>query len=1054
METWDYLIVTAANQSQAEAYEHQLQLRQRIGLLQGVEEICVIPDPEGRRIGSGGSTLYCLVEVLNRHLIPAQETPDPAAWMDVLSRLRILIVHAGGDSKRLPIYSPCGKIFVPMPGTNDTALPLTLFDRQIPTYLALPASKPDAGQVVIAAGDVLLQFSPETVRFKENGLTGLGSYVAPDVARHHGVYCLAPNGDVQRFLQKPPPALQQGAGAVNPYGQSILDIGVMNFDARTAAQLLGLLDIQPDSTGKFAVQGTLGHPAFSRELDFYREICAALGSEGTETQYIETVRDSGSVWDTPALHRLFHHIRGIPFHVDVLPQCDFLHFGTTRQIITSGQSLVQSEGLLSSPHESLSINNATPDSSHLRGQSSWIEGCRIRAPLTLGGNNVAVGLDIDEPLSLPASMAVDVLQGRTLSSRRAYFVRCYGVMDSLHVPLDRNPTFCGIPLLKWLKQVRGRISDLWDADLPADQQTLWHARLFPAVDAPEQFRQWLWMFDPSQAGNVYIKAWHAADRYSSADIARYADHDAFHQRRAALRSQQIQDSFRRLFRPDSTFSQHDFYHGLIHTDQSCSYLAAALDEAAWCHDTRAQGIEALSFPRILHTLSTSLQTLHTENADFARQTIERLQPDIAPSTAQWLNAMELNITDGMSLEPWINKARVLAFKATEDTIVSARIEKQPPPHCVLRSDEIIWGRAPARFDTGGGWTDTPPYSLEQGGSVLNMAIDLNGQPPIQAYLRIIKEPVIRLASIDLGTHIEITDLDTLLDYCTADSAYALTKAALVLSGFSPDTALWPTNVTLAAMLEQFGGGIELTTLAAIPKGSGLGTSSIMGAVVLSVIQRSFGVTLTQKDLFHSVLCLEQLLTTGGGWQDQIGGVVGGIKIIHTDPGLVPDPTIHYLPHDLLEPELNGGQTLLYYTGITRLAKNILAQVVGRYLDRDRHTVSTLKMIHQVAKQTAEALSRKDLKAYGEWVAKAWQLNKQLDPNSTNPEVEEVFQRIQPHVHGAKLLGAGGGGFLFMVCKSVQDAHALKAELDMHPTNERARFFRYNINTHGLTVTVC
>ena len=71
------------------------------------------------------------------------------------------------------------------------------------------------------------------------------------------------------------------------------------------------------------------------------------------------------------------------------------------------------------------------------------------------------------------------------------------------------------------------------------------------------------------------------------------------------------------------------------------------------------------------------------------------------------------------------------------------------PRNSLRSDEIVWARAPARLDLGGGWTDTPPYALEHGGRVLNAAVELNGQPPIQAFARTIAEPLVRIRSIDL-----------------------------------------------------------------------------------------------------------------------------------------------------------------------------------------------------------------------------------------------------------------------------------------------------------------
>jgi galactokinase/mevalonate kinase-like predicted kinase len=82
------------------------------------------------------------------------------------------------------------------------------------------------------------------------------------------------------------------------------------------------------------------------------------------------------------------------------------------------------------------------------------------------------------------------------------------------------------------------------------------------------------------------------------------------------------------------------------------------------------------------------------------------------------------------------------------------------------------------------------------------------------------------------------------------------------------------------------------------------------------------------------------------------------------------------------------------------------------------------------------------------------LNKQLDPNSTTPEIDAMLDRVKPHLHGAKLLGAGGGGFLLMVCKSPTDAAAVKNILQNEPPNPRARFFDFSLNRTGLAVNVC
>ncbi|MGB7294371.1 MAG: hypothetical protein WBC70_02185, partial [Candidatus Aminicenantales bacterium] len=387
-------------------------------------------------------------------------------------------------------------------------------------------------------------------------------------------------------------------------------------------------------------------------------------------------------------------------------------------------------------------------------------------------------------------------------------------------------------------------------------------------------------------------------------------------------------------------------------------------------------------------------------------------------------------------------------------IVQSGYKRITPPQNALREDEIVWGRAPARLDLGGGWTDTPPYSLERGGCVINAAVNLNGQAPIQAYARVIPEPEIRISSIDHGVRIAIRELEELLDYRRPASRFGLAKAALALCGFSPREAAWPKEITLSTMLSRFGGGIELTSLAAIPSGSGLGTSSIMGAVLISVISRMTGRVLSQRELFHAVLRLEQELTTGGGWQDQVGGVVEGVKVIRTEPGMVPDPVIHFVPADVLDPGINRRQTLLYYTGLRRLAKNILADVVGNYLDRDRHSLETLRQIHEIPPVIAEAMSQKSIERFGGLVEFAWGLKKALDPESTTSVIEEILERVEEHIFGATLLGAGGGGFLLLVCRSEEGAGTVRRRLTEDPPNRRARFFEFEVNREGLVVTVC
>jgi len=1051
---WDYLIITASNEAQARAYESQLALRRDLGLLSNIRNVLVVADPGGKRIGSGGSTLYCLIEVLNQQAERDAGATDAKAWEKILGALRILIVHAGGDSRRLPAYGPCGKIFVPVPSESDTAVPASLFDRQLPTYLALPEPAAGTGQVVITSGDVLLRFEPSEVTFTDHGVTGLACYALPEQASRHGVFCRGRGNEVRVYLQKPSVKEQEEKGAVDAYGQSCLDIGVMNFDGETAARMLETFGVCAGRNGKLVLSGSLGRAVTEHGLDFYREICCAMGREASKSEHLQSAHNSGSKWSKAELNKLFEAFSPVPFNMTLLRHCDFLDFGTSRAIISSGTRLLQEDRGASNLQTFLNINNEISDVGAVKGTSSWVEGCRVSSSLTLGGENVVVGLDVDEPISLPPRTCLDVIKGSGADSRDVWFVRCYGIDDTFKEPVEQSASFCGVDIFEWLGVVGAKAEDIWDPEITAAQRSIWNARLFPAVEAHAEYRQWLWMLDPRNSHTEDAEAWRKADRYSLEQILALADQDDFYKRRNTIRAKIIRQSLRRLFHPQSGFSSSELAHLLSGADDLSAWVSEIITEAHWHFRNSVGGdVESLVFPRIVHTLASALAELSEGGDRPLSGALPSLRQLIGLEQQKWLSSLGLDLDSKVSILEWTRRARSTAFEALGSAIVAGGFKRTDRRTSVLRTDEIVWARAPARLDVGGGWTDTPPYSLEYGGCVVNAAVNLNGQPPIQAYARVIDEPVVRISSIDLGARLEVTCFDELLDYREATSNFALAKAALALSCLSPPAEVDAENVSLKNTLEQFGGGIELTTLAAIPKGSGLGTSSIMGAVIVAAIQRVMGKELSRRELFHRVLRLEQALTTGGGWQDQIGGVIDGVKMVVTEPGFVPDALIHHVLGDILDPRTNGGLSLLYYTGVTRLAKNILQQVVGQYLNRHRATMATLRQIHAVAEQVSQALIRKDIEAFGHLIDVAWQLNKQLDPNSSNDEIELLFKRVNPYLYGAKLLGAGGGGFMLMICKSADDASSVRRMLEDEPPNERARFFDFDISSEGLTVTV-
>ena len=123
---WDYIILTASNERQAEGFRAQLRQRQ----LPEKTHVAVIPDPEGKRVGSGGATLGVIRYIKER---------EAALGHDGFDKLRILVIHSGGDSKRTPQYSALGKLFSPVPHALADGRSSTRFDEFMIAMAGVPS---------------------------------------------------------------------------------------------------------------------------------------------------------------------------------------------------------------------------------------------------------------------------------------------------------------------------------------------------------------------------------------------------------------------------------------------------------------------------------------------------------------------------------------------------------------------------------------------------------------------------------------------------------------------------------------------------------------------------------------------------------------------------------------------------------------------------------------------------------------------------------------------------------------------------------------------------
>ena len=202
----------------------------------------------------------------------------------------------------------------------------------------------------------------------------------------------------------------------------------------------------------------------------------------------------------------------------------------------------------------------------------------------------------------------------------------------------------------------------------------------------------------------------------------------------------------------------------------------------------------------------------------------------------------------------------------------------------------------------------------------------------------------------------------------------------------------------------------------VPKGSGLGTSSILSAACVKAVFEFMGIAYTEEDLYAHVLAMEQIMSTGGGWQDQVGGLTEGIKLISTKPGIAQNLVV-----EKIEMPEEGKKELkerfaLIYTGQRRLARNLLRDVVGGYIGSRPESLKALKEMKAVAVLMRFALEQGDIDEFAELLNQHWKLSCMLDAGTTNTCIDQILLVCEDLIDGKFISGAGGGGFIQVILK--------------------------------------
>ena len=958
---WDYIILTASNEEQARAFRAQIKYRLENGYLPRRARYMVLPDPGGLRVGSGGATLNVI-----RWLAEQEGVCDGKLF----ANKRILVIHSGGDSKRVPQYSACGKLFSPVPRALPNGQPSTLFDE----FMIGLSGVPDRIQegMLVMSGDVLLLFNSLQIDTLFHGALAISMKEPVALGKNHGVFLCDEKGHVRQFLHKQSEERLQELGAADRQGDVNLDTGAVLMDCDMLRALYDLIstDGKPDPA---KLDEFISEEA---RISFYGDFLYPLAAESTYDQY-QLEAPEGSF--TPALARcrakLWQALKPFEMKVVSLSPARFIHFGTTRELLKlvteelgqydflnwSGRVVTNYTG-----KGRFALYNSLLDNGVKIGAGSYIEDSSLCRGVNVGEGSIVSGIEMKVPAQI---LPQTVLHGLTLQDG-THVYRAYGVADNPKNTLESGATFMSTTLQGLMDANRLTTADLWDED--DTEHSLWKARLYPICTKAEDcllYNEVLYAMVEGFAPPEDVEQWRQMPRASLYSSFNQADVTGFIPWKRDLQNRILVDSF-------------------VQRIQNGDYYVTALHEIFG-----EKGLTEEQFRLLME---------RADRSDFFLKI--KILYDVAGSMRR-----NERVFDGMTFDA----VEEMCFACIREELM-AQAHNAPVSWVTHRiAEERVDVHLPLRLNWGGGWTDTPPYCNEMGGVVLNAAIKLNGILPIQVTVKKIPELCVEFESEDTGAHGFVHDMSEILSYQNPFDPFALHKAGLLAVGVLPMSG----EVPLREILAQLGGGIYVSTNAVgVPKGSGLGTSSILSAACVKALCQFMGMNATNEEIVSIVLRMEQLMSTGGGWQDQLGGLLSGVKFITARPGLVQQPQVQQVQLSKETKEELQRRFALVYTGQRRLARNLLRNVVGGYLGSRPSSVQVLQEVPRLAAQMRFELEQGDINRFAHLLTRHWELSNQLDSGTSNTCIDQIFLAIEDLIEGRFISGAGGGGFVQVILK--------------------------------------
>ncbi|XP_072957841.1 bifunctional fucokinase/GDP-fucose pyrophosphorylase [Typha angustifolia] len=1034
--TWDAVVLTAASPEQAALYEWHLNRAKRMGRIAASTVTLAVPDPDGARIGSGAATLHA-ISVLAAHLL--SEMPNDSKCDELLSKehgdsnedappfvvnfiakKRILLLHAGGDSKRVPWANPMGKVFLPLPylatDNPDGPVPL-LFDHILAISSGARQAFKDSGGIFIMTGDVLPCFDASKMTLPDDASCIITVPINLDVASNHGVIVASKNGTlgehyslslVENLLQKPTVNELLESQAILHDGRALLDTGIIAVRGKAWTELIRLAY----SSSRRMIMDLMNS---RKEMSLYEDLVAAWVPAKHEWLKLR-----------PLGKELVNALGSQKMFSFCSYGLSFLHFGTSVEVMDHlggpNSGLVGRRHLCSLPETTFCDIAATAVilSSKISpgvsiGEESMVYDSSLPGKIQIGSQSIVVGVKLRglNECEQTGKLVHFILPDRhclwevpLIKGLGRVIIYC-GIHDNPKISVKQNGTFCGKPWRKVLYDLKIEETDLWSSTDTQDK-CLWNAKLFPILAPSVMLNIGMWLMGSSyHQSEDMLSLWRKSYRVSLEELHRSID-------------------FPNLCM-DSSNHQADLAAGIA---KAClTYGLVGRNLSQLCEEILQKDVLGIEICKELLAVCPNLENQYA---------------CVLPPSRGYQVQVDLLRACGDESTARMVEEKVWAAVASETALaVTYEFEEYVPiremnasSNLIRNHEESTFSRTkaivklPVRVDFVGGWSDTPPWSLERPGCVLNMAISLEGSLPICTVVETTQKFGILIVD-DTANHVYIDDPTSISAPFASDDPFRLVKSAILVSGIIHHKIL---SVS----------GLSVRTWADVPRGSGLGTSSILAAAVVKGLLHLMEEDESNDNIARIVLLLEQVMGTGGGWQDQIGGLYPGIKCAHSFPErplrlqVIP---LAVSPQLTLELEQ---RLLVVFTGQVRLANQVLQKVVRRYLQRDNLLITSIKRLTTLAKIGREAMMNGDIDELGHIMLEAWRHHQELDPFCSNQLVDKLFAFADPYCCGYKLVGAGGGGFALLLAKDYNHAQDLRHALE-ESTDFDVKVYNWNIH---------